>query len=139
MKHKKPVIWASVIIFAAIAVSIAVLFFSDPIKKIESDYDGRDLIEYNGKVYKCLGESKYYEYIKDEKICEKNYPMFPETYYTLKNDKNNDFIYVGQFRDSRIYTSLPINGCRDVIKGNPTSIIIYKSGYKEETAKISDN
>ncbi|MDE6470269.1 MAG: hypothetical protein K2L19_04540 [Eubacterium sp.] len=145
-KSKKLLILASAFVLTVLAVC-AIVFCqkaASPIKENKNKYDNvisidDYSIEYNGKVYRYFDESKYYELIKDEKIYEKKDSMFPETYYTLKNDDNHDFIYVGVFRDSELYTALPISDYNDVIKGEPTSIIISKLGYEIETEQISDN
>lgn len=144
-KHKKLLILTSVIIIViAIGAAGFCLKSASPTQDIQNKNNSVIIIdnyniEYNGKRYRYFDEAKYYEFIKDEKIFEKKDSMSPETYYTLKNDYNNDFIYVGIFRDSELYTTLPISDYKDIIKGEPTSIIISKLGYKTETEQISTN
>lgn len=142
-KSKKLLILASVFVLTVIAVC-AIVFCQNAASPIKNKYESvisidDYSIEYNGKIYRYFDESKYYEFIKDEKIFEKKDIMFPETYYTLKNDDNHDFIYVGIFRDSELYTALPISDYKDVLKGEPTSIIISKLGYEIETEQIIDD
>lgn len=135
-KSKKVVLAVVLLIFVAASVCIAVIYRNYNVVRV---YDNEHRLEYDGKTYYYLNESKYYEFITDEIICEKKEPLFPVTYYTLQNDANHDFIYSSRFRDHRLYTSLPISGYEDVIKGEPTSVILYKSGYKSETSFVSDN
>ncbi|MCM1115817.1 MAG: hypothetical protein NC397_10010 [Clostridium sp.] len=142
-KSKKIFILISIVVLMIFAVCI-IVFWKDAAEQVENQYETINIIndytiEYNGREYKYFDESKYYEFIKDKKIFEKKDSMFPETYYTLKNDDNNDFIYVGVFRDSELYTALPINDYNDVIKGEPSSIIISRLGHEAETERISHN
>lgn len=146
IKNKKYLLLLPVVLLAAVLAGILLLGQSagtsiaeSPIKETGEKYAGYTVLEYNGRLYRYFDEAKFYDFITDEKIFEKKDDMFPESYYTLKKDDNGDFLYVGVFRDSRLYTALEMQNSKDVTKGEPTSIILCRTGHKSETAQISND
>lgn len=82
-------------VIAVIAISSVLIYnYSLGYKVKEHTKSGEiTAIEYNGKTYHQMEAlaGEYYKLILDEKISQKNNTILPHTYYTLKNDKNNDF------------------------------------------------
>lgn len=129
-KKKKVLITAAVIAVAVIIIAVLVCVLNRPIKWVDDTH-----FEYNGIEYhKMDGEAKYYSFITDEKLYTDKNLLFPHTYYTLKNDDKNQFIYVTAFRDHILYTSLPISKLEAPLQKDVTGLIIERSA--SETKKV---
>jgi len=130
-------------VIAVIAISSVLIYnYSLGYKVKEHTKSGEiTAIEYNGKTYHQMEAlaGEYYKLILDEKISQKNNTILPHTYYTLKNDKNNDFLYSSAFRDRKIYTSLPINSINDMSHKNVTAIMVCQEGWNYKKKFVNDN
>ena len=129
-KKKKVLITAAVIAVAVIIIAVLVCVLNRPIKWVNDTN-----FEYNGIEYhKMKGEAKYYSFITDEKVYTDKNLLLPHSYYTLKNDDKNQFIYVTAFNDHTLYTSLPVSELEAPLQKEVTGVIMEKSAA--ETKKV---
>lgn len=136
----KKIVISLLIAVAIIIASFSLYNYARGYKVKENNDDGIiTSIEYDGKQYhRMKGEAKYYEFIIDEKISYKYNPILPRTYYTIKNDENNDFIYQSVFGGSELYTCLPISKSDDLKQGEITAVLIEKLGYETKKQFVYD-
>lgn len=96
-------------------------------------------IEYNGKTYHQMKSGARYILKTDEKIAQKPNILLPRTYYTLKNDPDNNFVYLSVFGDSRLFTSLSLSNSDDLKQGEITSVLVYQNGWNHKKELVDDS